>query len=354
MSYRNEEFINGLVDLIRNDVIQSEWFIYLNGQISVINNIDTYNIQQTNEHIKYLFNFEKVEVNEQNLQEIKTKIKEHEKRQFFIEVNNLDEIKKLNTTNYFYSAYPNNMDSNDFGEKQIVWFTERMDQAILHPLDTKEILNPIMFRFKLLENYICIFDSSDKDNIKIFETISSNIRRKLVDYVNTTKKTVEFTSKNIFIGNNNKYILYVIEAINRIFACDFFKISGYKNHYDQSEIALINFNTLVDKSSLIKYIYTKIKYDGVETIFPLQKPQDIRQIYDTPGFYKGFFLINRDIYEDKLRMDCSKTNMQIYYKEEGKDLEEVFDCSTISSIDSYRKKYMKYKQKYLQLKNKIN
>ena len=68
MSYRNEEFINGLLDLIRNDVIQSKWFIYLNGQISVINNIDTYNIQQTNEHIKYLFNFEKVGVNEQNLQ----------------------------------------------------------------------------------------------------------------------------------------------------------------------------------------------------------------------------------------------------------------------------------------------
>ena len=46
--------------------------------------------------------------------------------------------------------------------------------------------------------------------------------------------------------------------------------------------------------------------------------------------------------------------MQIYYKEEGTDLEEVFDCTKISTEEFYRTKYLKYKQKYLELKNKLN
>ncbi len=100
------------------------------------------------------------------------------------------------------------------------------------------------------------------------------------------------------------------------------------NLNDQCEIALLRFNTLVQPESVVKFIYTKLNYNKVETILPLIQARDIRIFYDVAGFYSDLYYHDSIIDETKFRMNCS----------------------VITQEETYRQKYLKYKTKYIQLK----
>jgi hypothetical protein len=125
------------------------------------------------------------------------------------------------------------------------------------------------------------------------------------------------------------------------------------NLNDQCEIALLRFNTLVQPESVVKFIYTKLNYNKVETILPLIQARDIRIFYDVAGFYSDLYYHDSIIDETKFRMNCSGKDLQIYYKRVGTDTENIFDCSVITQEETYRQKYLKYKTKYIQLKKQF-
>ena len=263
-----------------------------------------------------------------------------------------------------YSAYPTNITKENFVNKNIIWVTERYDQALLHPLDNKQIKDPIIFQFKF-RKYLILLQSNEFNNEKIFDEISIELTNKFIEFMNKNPLN-GFTRDNIYLGNNNINILYIIEAINRIIENDFFTFNGYINMKDQCEIAVLDFKQLVDRESVKKYVYTKIVYNGVEKTFPLETTRDIRQFYDIEGFYKtgtpredipnflipDAFVQNRN--NIKSRMTCHNKNFQIYYQIEDKSTpESIFNCLNFSLEDFWRNKYLKYKLKYQKLK-KLN
>ena len=252
-----------------------------------------------------------------------------------------------NTDKTYYSAYANNMSIDDFKSKNAIWLTERFDQAILHPLNNADILDPVIFEFKLKNFYY--LNSFDKDNKTIFDKIFLEIKKKFLKYINT-KNEFKLNNEEIFIGGNNKYILYILNVINQYFPNNIFYISGYQNLLDQHEIALLDFHSLVNPSSIIKYQYTKIVYKDNTINLPLSLPRHIGPEIGT-GYTDSY---DSKLIYDKYRMVCNG-NLKIYYKiingnENGN--ENIFDCSTLTKEDFFKNKYIKYKKKYLQLKMK--
>jgi hypothetical protein len=369
MAFHNESFINDIKNLIEKDFIESNMFKQIYKYIQKIRQVDSFTLKQTRNYvarekydsqfIAWLFNRIKTNnVTFENYKKIKKIIKYYkiisfyeELREFGFNLNLLSN--KYNLLNiFFYSAYPIDLSIDNFIKKNIIWFSYRLDQAILHPLDTKEISQPVFFEFKMKNVPIIILQSTDKDNKQIFTGIPGIIE-KFITFINNLQGET-FTIDNIFSGNNNKYILYLLEAINRIYNCKFFKINGYMNELDQCEIALMGFNNLVQSDSVIKYIYTKLKYNDCETILPLVPARNIRTIYEISGFYHQSYINNGIIDNTKSRMDCQSKNLQIYYKAENTTEEYMFNCLELSSAITFEQKYLKYKAKYLQLKKQFN
>jgi hypothetical protein len=252
-------------------------------------------------------------------------------------------IVKVEKGTYYYSAYPKNIEKEDFLSKYICWMTVRLDQALIHPLE-RNLENPVFFKFKLKKD-IYLLNSTEVTNNKIFNKLFSNIDGDYNSLLNNLKNVLGFKNvldKNIFERMNNKYILYIIEAINEIIneeCSDSIIINGYKNDFDQKEIALLNFKDLVDESSIVKYEYTKIIYKGEE-------------INLANGFlnsrYNPFYVISKP---DMYRMRCDGEDLKLYYKNDDEKSEHIFDCNTKEKKDFfYAGKYKKYKQKYLELK----
>lgn len=155
---------------------------------------------------------------------------------------------------------------------------------------------------------------------------------------------------NIFYGENNIRILFLIEAVN--FFIKQFEganiINGYINTTDQNEIAITRFDKYINIDSITKYKYTKIKYNGIEYLFDDAINLKIDQNLNIYKENKSF---------SKIMMSCHGLDLQIYYKEVKNDEligEEIeYNCSTKNSSEFYINKYVKYKNKYLELKNKL-
>lgn len=70
------------------------------------------------------------------------------------------------------------------------------------------------------------------------------------------------------------------------------------------------------------------------------------------AFYNRYL---RKSYNDYKLMYCSGENLQIHYQIEDKSKpEQVFDCKDKTPDYFFEQKYLKYKQKYLQLKKSLN
>jgi hypothetical protein len=273
-----------------------------------------------------------------------------------------------NADQEYYSSTLHNFSKTNLINKLILYFTPQLNQSLLHVIDKIKIMDvtkPNIFKFKLLKP-IRIIKSTDLFNSKLFKGFGSlysdNIHDIIYKYFiekdeykeENIEKNIEKLKKQILLGNNNIRILYIIEAIN--FYISHYNpqyiINGYQNEKDQNEFAIINPKEFINFNSIEKYIYTRFKYNNTEFIFTNDKinPQ-IKKYTDENEIYT----IYSQNY-DKYRMNCSRLNLQIYYRKvddsdnfiENED-EIEYNCINTSSKDFYNK-YLKYKNKYLKLK----
>lgn len=274
-------------------------------------------------------------------------------------------VTKLDSEKTYYSSYDHDMTNENFYSKKSCWFSEQEDQALLFQLERSHLNStPIMFEFKLNNNPNVINSSNIfNDDILYFFGIK-NINKFLTDI------GVQNAPDNLAL-ENNKYILYICEAYNQYLQsteyldCNYelLKINGYCNEKDQREIALTSFNSFVNTETITKYVFTKIVKKNVDFVIPLtDKFFESRQKEQTDSI---------SIYKQKLndnitpvrsknlnngavhRMSCGdNSNIQIHYKNEITNEEKIFDCADKSEKYYWRKKYLKYKNKYLTLKTK--
>jgi len=272
------------------------------------------------------------------------------------EVNKLDDILiNNNLEDVFYSAYKN-LNIEDFKKKYIIWFTPQLNQSLTHIFDSEdnittrmkedELIQPKIFRFKLKKS-IKLIKSTTVNNEYIFLNIlDDRLIAQLLEFLN---------SKNIknFTQTDNLYILLILDEFNKLVS-DEYKIYGYKNYYDQNEIAITNFSNLVDETSIKESDYKS--FSIVQSVFG----QDEIVTYNFPigktQLYEIFGLDKHVRYADGLNEDKELLKRMIVEDKRIKISYNDFDTGepvewTPPNIDEfYRLKYLKYKQKYIKLK----
>jgi hypothetical protein len=273
-----------------------------------------------------------------------------------LEVNKLDDILiNNNLEDVFYSAYKN-LNIEDFKKKYIIWFTPQLNQSLPHIFNSEnnittrmkegDLIQPKIFRFKLKKS-IKLIKSNTVNNEYIFLNIlNDRLIAELLEFLN---------SKNIknFTETDNLYILLILDEFNKLVS-DEYKIYGYKNYYDQNEIAITNFSNLVDETSIKESDYKSFSIvqsvfgqDEIVTYnFPIGKTQiyeilglDARVKY-ADGLNKDKELLKRMIIDDK-RIKISYNDFDT-----GKPVE----WTPPDINEFYKLKYLKYKQKYINLK----
>lgn len=256
--------------------------------------------------------------------------------------NNLEDV--------FYSSYIN-LNLENFKKKNIIWFTSQLDQALIHIFDTsthirlREVkedipIQPKIFRFKL-KQYIRLIKSKTFDNYDIFLNILDS------GLVFIIKATLNKHGISNFELQNNKYILLILEEFNKLVS-DEYKIYGYQNYYDQNEIAINNFFNLVDMASI-----KESDYKSISTLENAFGEEDI-QILTFPNTKDK--IANFLVTEYASRKKVDGTTMYRMIMKKNTILYNDFDTgATINWIspdidEFYKLKYLKYKQKYIELK----
>lgn len=368
MEEKREKIINDFIDIIKDGVKES--FIYTElEELKLIKNPDT-NLDSIKDGLKDTLDFydgENEEIknilDEKDEKSQREKIYKYELKRFIVSNIQGFNVKNLMNGEYYFSAYPDDISVDDFSKKYIIWFSDKIHQSLLHPMDTKDFKQPVFFKFRLNKPILVLnniyYSNEDIDLFKYFKFDY----KKIIDVINDKSINIE----NLFLGNNNKYILYLIEAINRIINNPDLIIYGYKNSKDQDEIAITKFNEVIDKESIVKYKYTKIICDSKEIKFPLSNPQNINNLCPgIYGFYNGPYILQNSKFlplsgllenrkkDIKSKMMCHEMNLKIYYQIEDKSEEEkCFDCFNKKAEYFWAGKYKKYKQKYLELKAKL-
>jgi hypothetical protein len=267
---------------------------------------------------------------------------------FFID--KIRDIEEYYSDLTFYSSYTTKQP--DLFNKNLCWFTNRIDQSILFPFDISrlDIFNaetnePHMYSFRINRS-LKLINSKSNHNMEIFDKFfpfGKYFHQKFIKYVFNE----DLYNQETFAVVKNKRILYIIEAINRFINSKksrFQKIDGYKNDLDQCEIAVIGFSNLVDRQSIREYQITEIGRTGNFFKLPIIQNQ-----------LDDFFLtIGNIIYDikSKSRMTCPENLIIKYINTNGLEPEQIFNCSCMP-IDVWQKKYLKYKTKYLKLKSFI-
>jgi len=282
-------------------------------------------------------------------------------------------LKKTRDTTYF-SSYSTDISSSDFYSKTVCWFTSRIHQSLLFQLerfrDIKES-SPVIFEFNLLHKSINLLYSNEPTNMNILKFFSLDHlmtqENSFRDFLISMGVSKDLAPKTLA---NNKFILFFCEAFNNFIMSDpllskhssLICVHGYVNPKDQHEIAIIKFNEFVDPDTVIKSKYVKIVKNGTEYPVPLGK--DFREAMEQQCIYKNKLpgrpsecapMSSIDITkDDNLRMSCGQnTNIQIYYQNELTGEINIFDCANKQEEFYWRTKYLKYKNKYLSLKNKL-
>jgi hypothetical protein len=295
---------------------------------------------------------------------------------------------KMKVEEEYYSSTITNTTISEFSQKSLLYFTIQLNQALLHPLDRLRLMSvyqPNLFKFKL-NSQIKLIRSPDINNVRIFNYLGKIINSKIQNFF-LNIDNLEYNDiniNNILNGNKNVRILLVIEAIN--YFITYYKgpqyiINGYMNQFDQNEIAITNFNNLVNRDSIIRFKYIKFFYKQIEFIF---SDNDIR-----PEYYARFLDSSHQftIYTEqkssdginKIMMGCPgksilydeyikknnetpqqrENDLRIHYRQFDDTTnnfvgdEIIFDCANTTYRDFYLIKYLKYKNKYLKLKSKI-
>lgn len=290
-----------------------------------------------------------------------------------------DHIQKLHSVktrdNVYFSSYNTDISINDFCSKQVCWFSSRIDQSLLFQLERFRNVNessPVMFEFNLLHKNINVIFSTNPTNnsvLKFFGLGNLLSQENLLRNFLISMGVEPGLAPDTLAKDNNKYILYLCEAFNNFVMEDSFLskysslicVHGYINLQDQYEIALIKFNEFVDPDSVIKNKYIKVVKNDIEYHVPFGK--NFRDVMEPQCVYKNrngnqtIDCVPRSSSNitstDNLKMSCgNNSNIQIYYQNELTGETNIFDCSNKPENFYWRNKYLKYKQKYLKLKNK--
>lgn len=258
---------------------------------------------------------------------------------------NNENFKNLNMVSgsfTFYSSMPFDMEEDDFKLMRIVWCSPELSQSMLYMLETEKVLRqPVMFSFNFNRNML-VLNATDFENESIFDDVLDK------DTINRLKKAYKFDF------GNNIHILCVIEAINRLTEEAHLKIFGYRNRYDQNELALINFNNVVDRDSVRKAIFDKVILEnlGVQDNLVLNFPFNNKSLYETYslekyrlGFdprikafkqnnfhiIKTFEIGHKSVY----RATCPDIDLKVVYHYEDDDTEKlIFNCSNQNKDDT--------------------
>ena len=253
---------------------------------------------------------------------------------------------------YFYSAYGTSINIRD---KEFVWTTQIIDQALLHPFNKNRLVNsmivqPIIYRFNIKPSNIVLV-SHEKDNIDIFNKLLNPVINKIkAHYTNLDDKIAGDTNifnANIFKGEKNNRILYILKALNTIISQFNITISGYYNYYDQDEYAFLNFNNIVDNIISSNYIsITYKKEDKLEIIYNF--PMSIANYNIISGDGTKYTYIEPKTFKTiKYRMSCNNL-INITYKNFDTDTSIIYNCKP--DEEYFKNKYLKYKNKYYDYK----
>ena len=278
-----------------------------------------------------------------------------------ISITNLEQIIEKDcmiiNDKYFYSAYGTIINIID---KEFVWTTQVIDQALLHPFNKNRLENiimvqPIIYRFNIKPSNIVLV-SHEKDNIDIFNKLLKPIINNIKAYYTKLDEdnnifnniyNNNIYNNNIFKGEKNYRILHILKALNTIISQFNITISGYYNYYDQDEYAFLNFNNIVDNIIFSNYISITYKNED-----------KINVIYNFPISIADYNIISGDgtKYTDikpkflsrlKYRMSCNNL-INITYKNFDTDTPIIYNCKP--DEEYFKNKYLKYKNKYLNYK----
>jgi|SaaInlStandDraft_5_1057022.scaffolds.fasta_scaffold00837_7 hypothetical protein len=149
---------------------------------------------------------------------------------------NSRKYKKINSTTKYYSSYFLKVDDDiNFKSREFSWFSTEKNQSILHLFDMSrreynldDLLQPRLYEVTFTDDEDkYLINSQNVDNKDIFNGILSE---KII------KKFENIENFN-FIGDNNKYILYILQQLHlKQFLPN---IIGYANDYDQNEIGIL-------------------------------------------------------------------------------------------------------------------
>ena len=313
-------------------------------------------------------------------------------------------IKKIsNTINYYHSFIDReNLTNNDFFEAskidRFIWMSNNIDQSIMHLFNGTrqsrfETIQAYLARFNIEEG-VRIINSTQINNLDIFENIIppeclKNIipliliqlyvdqknNPTLIEsgYKRPSVANTYFKEKSHFMREGNRFILIILKELNK-FLSEENKIYGYQNDFDQKEIALC------DKTKIIRDSFKLSKYYNINLIDETDKteyltfPCKYSEYKELSGKSSGKLVFYTDIdSEDNsaqikaylTRKGLSTDNRVRMIPNPSKHFmicHEDFDIpgKPIETLENkpieeyYEKKYLKYKTKYLSIKNKID
>jgi len=300
----------------------------------------------------------------------------------------VEKIINISDKTDYYTSFlekPNYIQNLKSKATNFIWMSENIDQSIMHLFNStrknlpnstdEEVIQPYIAKYNI-ENGTRIINSNEYTNKYIFnniipeECLSKILLIIAMDIWISQKNNPQVTNplakdysvvenvernKAYFLTESNKYILVILNELNK-FLSDDKKIYGYKNFFDQKEIALCNRYKIIDTSIKIsKYIY--IEYTDSK-----------EQILKFPCKYKDYsFVANKhpvaygiNTLSNNIRM-VPKTiyfkqsvvkPLTICYENFNNPSEHIILVENKPLASYYEKKYLKYKSKYLSLKKK--
>lgn len=295
------------------------------------------------------------------------------------------DIFKIFDKGTYYTSYTNDI---NISKRKYMWVSSDIGQSITYPFEKFnssfspiEYLNPHMFKVDIDKNHNLLV-SGDIVNGKIFNLGRSEYYR-FTRQFNSIFRTINrslFDKILDFKFEANLKILLFIEAFNKIIELineeldhKLNYIDGYKNEFDQNEIAFCNFTNFMPNTTITKYRITKIENkknpETNKIIFPFTKPlsqsEEMISILDNT-IRKVLYRYNK--FTNIIRVYCDK-NINIYYNNINSGEQSVYNCTdnysdmvemTKNTIQlqqygqaseiNFFNKYIKYKLKYIKLK----
>ena len=132
-------------------------------------------------------------------------------------------------------------------------------------------------------------------------------------------------------------------------------INGYYNSHDQDEYAIINLKDFLEgdikKSQYLNVTHINIEGDNIEKLYNFPLNQKEYNLLSNTGVGYSDLYVPRKGMLNKYRMYCNGLKRITYQGFDDPSKSIKYEC--LSKDEYYKTKYMKYKQKYISLKNAL-